>query len=279
MKILINSNTITIHNPDSFDIRHILECGQVFRYYIAPNHARVLSQNHCADVVENNGKIVIHCDDAQYFYNFFDLDKDYNYIKKAVSINPLMEKAVKFGQGIRILKNDLYEIIISFIISSNNNINRIKKSLDFICRELGQNMGGYFAFPKLEVLAQAPESFFRAAGCGYRSPWLKDMLNTLKDNFDGFYRELKNLDTQSAFKKLRAFKGVGEKVADCILLFGLSRYDVFPVDVWILRAYTENFGGYLISKKAIRQFFIDLFGKFAGYAQQYLFYYKRSNKT
>ncbi|HHW90364.1 MAG TPA: DNA glycosylase [Clostridiales bacterium] len=279
MEVLINSNTITIYNPNSFDIKHILECGQVFRYFIAPTHARVLSQNHCADVIKNNHKIVIHCDDAQFFYNFFDLDKDYNFIKKAVSINPLMKKAVNFGQGIRILKNDFFEMIISFIISANNNIGRIKKTLNFICQELGQNMGDYYAFPKLEVLAQAPESFFRAAGCGYRSPHLTDTLNALKDNFVEFYRELKNLSTHSASKKLSALKGVGEKVADCILLFGLQRYDVFPVDVWISKVYKENFGGELTSTKAIRRFFIDLFGDLAGYAQQYLFYYKRSYKV
>ncbi|HEY8444004.1 MAG TPA: DNA glycosylase [Clostridia bacterium] len=276
MEILINSNTITLICPDSFDIRHILDCGQIFRYTITPAYARVLSKNHCADVVKDGDKITIHCDDAQYFFNFFDLDKDYSEIKKAVCVNPLMQEAVNFGQGIRILRNDFFEMLISFIISSNNNIERIKKTLAYICRECGQNMGDYYAFPDLEALAQMPECFFSKAGCGYRSGYLVDTLNALKDNFNDFYIDLISSDTSTAQKKLISLKGVGPKVADCILLFGLHRYDVFPVDTWILKVYRQNFFGELNSPKEIRRYFIDLFGELSGYAQQYLFYYKRS---
>lgn len=278
MEVLIDSNKITIYNPDSFDIKDILECGQIFRYTITPAYARVLSQNHCADVVQDKNKITIHCDNAQYFYNFFDLDQDYNHIKQAVSINPIMKEAVAFGQGIRILKNDFFEMIISFIISANNNIGRIKKTLDILCKECGQNMGDYYAFPALNTLAQMPEAFFVKAGCGYRSRYLVDTLNVLNNNFNDFYSDIINLDTKSAFKKLTSLKGVGEKVADCILLFGLHRYDVFPVDVWIRKVYKDNFNGNLTYTKDIRQYFLDLFGKFSGFAQQYLFYYKRSAK-
>lgn len=276
MEVLVDSNVITIYQPDSFNIKDILECGQIFRYDITPAYARVLSKDHCADVVTDNGKIVIHCDDAGYFYKFFDLNKDYAAIKKAVSVNPFMEKAINYGEGIRILKNDFLEMLISFIISSNNNIGRIKRSLDFICRECGQNMGEYYAFPSLEALAELPESFFLQAGCGYRSPFLAETIAAIKDKFDQFYLDLKNSDTNSAQKKLTSLKGVGEKVADCVLLFGLSRYDVFPVDTWIYKVYKENFGGELESRKAIRQYFLGLFGDLSGYAQQYLFYYKRN---
>lgn len=279
MEVSINSNTITLSDPDSFNIKHILDCGQIFRYTITPTYARVLSKNHCADVVTDSDKIIIHCDDAQYFYTFFDLDTDYNAIKKAVNINPLMQEAISFGQGIRLLKNDFFEMLISFIISSNNNIERIKKTLNYICRECGQDLGGYYAFPALEALAAMPESFFAKAGCGYRSGYLVDTLNALKDSFNDFYIDLLRSDTQAASLKLKKLKGVGEKVADCILLFGLHRYDVFPVDTWIQKVYKENFKGESASPKEIRRYFIGLFGKLSGYAQQYLFYYKRSYKA
>ncbi len=277
MEVLLERNKITINNPDSFRIKDILECGQVFRYNIFSTHANVLSKNHCADIVQDKNDIIINCDDSDYFHNYFDLNTDYQAIKQQLAVNPLMCSAIEFGQGIRILKGDLFEIIISFIISANNNIARIKKTLNFISEHLGNDMGGYYSFPDIDVLAQADEGFFASAGCGYRSSYLVHTLNILKNDIS-FFDGLKNSDTSQAASKLMSLKGVGEKVADCILLFGLSKTDVFPVDTWINKVYKENFEGTLSKRKDIRTFFIDLFGNLSGYAQQYLFYYKRSNK-
>lgn len=276
MEIIKEKNKITILSADSFDVRDIFNCGQIFRYNIFDTYSRVLSSNHCADIIEENGKNIIICDDSDYFYNFFDLDTDYSKIKKVININPLMDSAINHGQGIRILNNDLYEIIISFIISSNNNIGRIKKSVEFISRNLGVKMGAYYSFPTQKILADADEAFFKAAGCGYRSRFL---VYTARQIFcNDICNQLKSLDTPSATKQLLKLMGVGAKVADCILLFGLHKTDVFPVDVWIKRVYSQNFGGKLKEAKAIREFFINLFGQYSGYAQQYLFYYKRDIK-
>ncbi|HEY8389454.1 MAG TPA: DNA glycosylase [Clostridia bacterium] len=278
MEILVDKGKIVIDNPDSFKIKDILDCGQVFRYNIFSDYAEVLSKDHYARIIEQENKITIECDDAQYFYNYFDLDTDYNSIKQKLRVNPLMCTAIDFGQGIRILKGDLFEILISFIISANNNIGRIKKSLNFISKHLGRDMGGYYAFPELSILAQADEKFFVSAGCGYRSPYLVHTLKYLNSN-PQFLQELKTRDTAECMTKLMTLKGVGEKVADCILLFGLHRTDVFPVDTWINKVYKENFEGTLTNRKNIRGFFINLFGQLSGYAQQYLFYYKRSGNV
>ena len=279
MDILKEKQKIVINNPDSFKIKDILECGQVFRYNIFSDYADVVTKDHYAQIVDYGKKIIINCDDSEYFYDYFDLDTDYQAIKQQIKVNPYMSSAIEFGQGIRILKADLFEMIISFIISANNNIGRIKKTLDFISKHLGKDMGGYNAFPEIDVLAQADEKFFLSAGCGYRSPYLVHTLNILKNSHLLFFEQLKNSGTVQAFEKLMTLKGVGEKVADCVLLFGLHRTDVFPVDTWIFKVYKDNFNGELTSRKNIREFFINLFGNLSGYAQQYLFYFKRSSKA
>lgn len=278
MDIQKEKHRIIIDNPGSFRIKDILECGQVFRYNIFFDYADVVTKDHYAQIRDDGNKIIIDCDDSDYFYDYFDLSTDYSSIKQQLSINPFMCSAIEYGQGIRILKADLFEMIISFIISANNNISRIKKTLAFISRHLGKDMNGYYAFPQIDVLAQADEKFFVSAGCGYRSPYLVNTLNML-ENSSAFLDELKNIDTAQAFQKLLSLKGVGEKVADCILLFGLHKTDVFPVDTWINKVYRDNFNGTSADRKSIRAYFINLFGKLSGYAQQYLFYYKRSNKV
>ena len=279
MEILKEKQKIVINNPDSFKIKDILECGQVFRYNIFSDYADVVTKDHYAQIVDYGKKIIINCDDSEYFYDYFDLKTDYQAIKQQIKVNPYMSSAIEFGQGIRILKADFFEMIISFIISANNNIGRIKKTLDFISKHLGKDMGGYNAFPEIDVLAQADEKFFLSAGCGYRSPYLVHTSNFLNNSHTLFFELLKNSDTIQAFEKLMTLKGVGEKVADCVLLFGLHRTDVFPVDTWIFKVYKDNFNGELTSRKNIREFFINLFGNLSGYAQQYLFYFKRSSKA
>lgn len=273
-EIYTQGNKVIIKNPDSFNPKHILDCGQVFRYAQTQYGYRVISRNHCADIIEKDGNYIIECDNIDYFINYFDLSTDYADIKQKVSINDIMRQAVEYGSGIRILKGDLFEIIISFIISANNNIGRIKRSLELISKELGKDMGGYYAFPELEAFKTADEKFFWQCGCGYRSAYLVNTINILAST--QFLSDIKDLTDEQAKDKLKQLKGVGDKVADCIMLFGLKKTAVFPVDTWIDKVYRQNFGGNLKSRAEISKYFVDMFGDLAGYAQQYLFYYKRS---
>ena len=203
--------------------------------------------------------------------NYFDLDKDYEQVKSAVSLTPIMKEATAFGHGIRILKQDFFEMIISFIISANNHIPRIKAIIERICSALGEDMGEYHAFPTPSSLATASADFFRKIGAGYRAEYLESTAKYLaSQDFSSWL----DLPTDELGKRLISLKGVGPKVADCILLFGAGRTDVFPVDTWIKKVYHDYFGTEQ-NPTLIRKNLLTTFGPNAGYAQQYVFYMKR----
>ena len=272
----IKDDKIIITDLTQFHPMHILECGQIFRYTKSQDDYIVYSKDQKAKIIRQNNNYIIECTDLDYFIKFFDLDTDYSIIKSTLTQNPLMEKAIEFGYGIRILNNNLLEMIISFIISANNNIPRIQKSIEYICNNLGDKKGDYYTFPNIESLHKADEEFFKKAGTGYRAKYLVDTIDKIYSNtFDLNF--LANLDTNEARKYLLQLLGIGEKVADCILLFGLHRMDVFPVDTWIHKIYNESISKTpLNNRKHITRELVSKFQDLSGYAQQYLFYYRRS---
>ena len=142
-----------------------------------------------------------------------------------------------------------------------------------ICSSFGTKYDWGYSFPSLAQLAHATESDFARLGCGYRSPYLVRTINALQNT--SILEDLQKADTKTAKKILKSLYGIGDKVADCILLFGLNRYDVFPVDTWIDKVYHEDFGGKEHSRAKISEYFVNEFGEFSGYAQQYLFFHKR----
>lgn len=275
MKITKQKNKITVENPQDFDIVQTLNCGQIFRYVIDGNTAKVFSQNKKAEIRFSADKIEIETADVEYFFNFFDLTTDYTKIKNELLKDELVAPAVMFAPGIRIINNDAYEMMISFIISANNNIGRIKKSIEYLCTHFGKNCGDYFAFPTLEELKKATVQDFVAAGLGYRAEYMFDTVQKLTPQT---IENLKLADNQTKFDILTSFKGIGEKVANCIMLFGLGVKDVFPVDVWINKVYNHIFNTNINDRKKITRELTAKYGKLSGYAQQYFYYYYRENK-
>ncbi len=272
MKYEVQKDKILVEDTQDFDISHILECGQVFTYKKnGENDYDVYSLDKFANVKYDNNKYIISTYDPEYFIQYFDLDTDYEKIKKNISRNEYVIKAVKYGHGIRILKQSLLEVIIGFIISANNNIKRIMKTMQLL-REYGENKGKYYSFPTLEKLHDITIDDFKTIGAGYRAQYLYCTIRQLDQvNLE----ETKKWDTQKLKKWLLSLCGVGPKVADCILLFGYGRCDCFPVDTWIEKVYIDIF-----KKKENRikmsEDLVKYFDKNAGYAQQYLFFYKRS---
>jgi N-glycosylase/DNA lyase len=270
-----------IYPKEYFNIYDTLSCGQIFRFYPFKDGYLVISKNLACYIVYEGDNTIIYSENSKYFRNYFDLETDYfKIVEKAKSYNiDYLTKAAEYGKGIRILKQDSYEMFISFIISQNNNISRIKGILKNLCENLGEKqefMGEtYYSFPKAEIIAQMNESFFKSLGFGYRAAYIestaKVLLNTDIDM-------LKKLDTALLKKELLKFKGIGGKVADCILLFGFNRFDSFPVDTWIYKLYREDFCGNECNREKITEYFLDMFKEYSGYIQQYLFYYKRENK-
>lgn len=276
MQIQKNDGKIVLTDVKNFKAKDILECGQIFRFTKNDDrHYTVFSTDKRADVYENDGSAEIVTDNVEYFCNFFDLDRDYSVFQNKYKSYDFLMKAYDHGKGIRILNQDLAEMIFSFIISSNNNIKRIQLIINRICNAIGNDMGTYRAFPTIKQMASRDESFFKEMGAGYRAAYLSKTARALADGFD--LEGLKNCDTQTARKKLLTLTGVGPKVADCILLFGLRKSDSFPVDTWIEKVYHTYFETGLKSREDIAKYLVGLFGEDAGLAQQYLFYYQREN--
>ncbi len=256
-----------------FNIRDTLECGQIFRYKVLQNGGYcVYSLDKYAELFYDGNDVAVKTADKEYFWHFFDLDTDYAAkVSKISAISPLMKEASDFGKGIRILNQDLTEMIFSFIISANNNIKRIQLIIEKLCNELGEDTPYGKAFPSVSALASAPVDLFTKLGAGYRDKYLSVTANKLL-NYD--LSSLAALDSVSARRELLTFMGVGPKVADCILLFGMRRGDVFPVDTWIKKVYHNYFEqGHKDSE--ISSYFCNLFGGDAGLCQQYLFYFQR----
>lgn len=275
MKIIKYSDKIVITHPYDFDVIQTLNCGQIFRFVIDGNSAKVYSMDKFAYITWDSEKIEIHTDDVEYFYNFFDLDRDYSKIKDELRKDEFLKSAVDYGSGIRIINNDAYEIIISFIISANNNIKRIKNSIEYLCQHFGKYMGSYYAFPTLNELKKVTIQQFKQAGLGYRA---EQMYMTVQRLADVDIENLKSEEKDQQFKFLLSLKGVGEKVANCIMLFGLGVKDVFPVDTWINKVYNDLTHSNTTDRKKITQELTTRYKDLSGYAQQYFFYYYRDNK-
>lgn len=248
-----------------------LECGQVFRYAaVGENDYIVRSSGLSARVFTRGDETVIDCDDEEYFARYFDLDTDYSQIISRLSSFPELSSGLEKGRGIRILKQDFAETVLSFIISANNNIPRIKGIIERLCARYGEKKDGYFAFPTLSALKEVTAADYRALGVGFRDKYLVGATEKLLS--DGFLDRIASLDVDGARKLLCTVSGVGGKVADCILLFSLARTAVFPTDTWIFKTYrTET----LDTPEKVRKYCLDRYGEYAGYAQQYRFYAAR----
>ena len=269
-------------SSEFFDIKATLTCGQIFRYEKLDNGYMVFSADKDCFVENINDKIYIHTSYPEYFYNFFDLDTNYAKIYNFATSqkSQVIVNASKMAKGIRILRQDAYEMIVSFIISQNNNIPKIKKSIEYICANAGTQKiskhGKFYTFPTKEQLYDKDITFYKDAGLGYRAEYLYNFIKTLKNGFD--VDTLKNKSKDEIYDKIISIKGVGEKVANCILLFGFYKTESFPVDTWIEKIYKEDFKGSLTDRVKMTKYFINEFKEYSGYIQQYLFYYKRSVK-
>jgi len=261
---------------------HTFDCGQCFRWERQPDGSFIGVANAQAVRISSEGENVIidgitEADYESFWKRYLDTDRDYCEIKKAVSINETMEKAVSFGSGIRILRQDFFETLISFIISQRSSIPKIKSSVKKLCELYGEEIlfkgKTYYAFPTPEKIVSLSEEDVRALGVGYRAPYiLKAAKAVANGEIDA--KLLEKGDTESARKALLSLYGVGDKVCDCVLLFSLGKYDLFPADVWIKRVMSEEFDSADAKSAGEAQF-----GLYSGFAQQYLFYWRKYNNA
>lgn len=287
----IHGDRITVFDTENFVPKHILECGQLFRYVSVPEskgNYKIFAKSCFCLLQSKSDCVIMDTSCGEFFKDYFDLDADYAEVKRKVLLKSgakSVKEAVNNGYGIRLLRQDPTEALISFIISANNNIPRIKGIIERLCEQLGKDCGGYRAFPTVEALADASEKFYQSIGAGYRAPYIKKTAQMLRDGFDlaGLCRkpsaEVEGKSTAEARRELMTLMGVGRKVADCVLLFGLGRRDVFPIDVWTERVFRDLYPNDAETDRAkMSDRLTKLFGDVAGYAQQYL-YYERQNRA
>lgn len=290
----MSEQVYVIDKMKSFNPKHIFDCGQCFRWNENEDGSYTgVFKDNVLNVRETDEKIVFSgiCGGniKDICRDYFDLDTDYEAIKKVLAnVDDNVKESIKYGEGIRILKQDLWETIISFIISANNNIPRIKKIIERISAKYGKpiclNGNTYYTFPTVEELSKASVQDLRDLGLGFRDKRVHDTTQLILNKEVDLNKLQEITDSDKLREELNKLPGVGDKVADCIMLFSMKRFDVFPVDVWVRRVmnelYIKSEDEKKIDKKQIRSLAEKKYGNLAGIAQQYLFYWKREdNKT
>ncbi len=278
-----------IKQNDSFNLKHIFECGQCFRWNKEEDGSYTgVFKNNVLNVKAENGNIIFKgiCNGniKDIVIDYFDLDTDYGKIKEELKkVDKYLEESINFGSGIRILNQDLWEMLISFIISANNNIPRIKGIIERMSKKYGKeiiyNKKTYYTFPTAQELSKASIEDLRSLGLGFRDKRIYETTQKIKNNEFNLEQIKEIKDTNLIREKLETLPGVGPKVADCILLFGLKRFEVFPIDVWVRRVmndlYIKKEDETKVNKKEIEELAKTKYKNLAGIAQQYLFYWRR----
>lgn len=284
MKYREIDNKVVLEELNSFSIDQILECGQCFRFEkLSDPEYKIVARGRVLYIKQEGDKAELYpCSIKDYeeiWKFYFDMDTDYEEIKKQVSQNDeIMQKAVEYGSGIRLLNQEPYECLLSFIISQNNNIPRIKGIIGRMSEKYGKPCEGEYLFPLLEELSDATEEDLFSLRMGFRAKYIRDCLDKLISGQVDL-STIDSLSTQELLNMLLCIKGVGQKVADCTMLFSMGRREVFPTDVWVKRVMEYlYFNGEETDIKTIHAFASDKWGSLSGYAQQYLFYYARSLK-
>ena len=279
-----------IESIKSFDPVHIFECGQCFRWNKQHDGSYTgVFKSNVINIKKENERVIFkgvsQGDLKQECIEYFDLERDYEDIKNKLSkVDNNLKNSIKYGSGIRILNQDLWETLISFIISANNNIPRIKGIIERLSKNYGNkivwNNKEYYTFPTPEELSKASISDLRKLGLGFRDVRVYETTRIINED----KQKLQDLADEKDINKLREsllkFSGVGPKVADCIMLFStLKRLEVFPIDVWVRRVmnelYIKNEDETKVNKKELENLAKEKYGNLAGIAQQYLFYWRR----
>ena len=278
-----------IKNAESFEPTHIFECGQCFRWNKEDDGSYTgVVGNNILNVKKNENEVTITglCSEEieELCKKYFDLETDYEAIKEKLSkIDDNLKTSIEYGKGIRILRQDTWEALISFIISANNNIPRIKGIIERISKKYGKTIKWqgkeYYTFPTPEELSKASVADLRKLGLGFRDTRVFETTRLVNTKQIDIYELEEIIDTKKLREGLLKYPGVGPKVADCIMLFSMRRFEVFPIDVWVRRVmtelYFENETKIEPNNKQILKYAEETFGNLAGLAQQYLFYWRR----
>jgi len=272
MNYKVFDNRVEVYGVSDFELKDTLMCGQCFRFkenadgsFSGVAFGKVITLQKADDT------LILYTSEEDFiniWKGYFDLELDYGKIKEDLSlIHPTLKEAAKFAPGIRILRQEPFEALISFIISQNNNIKRISGIVDRLCMLWGEEISeGFYSFPTAEALSKLTIEDLSPIKAGFRAKYIVDAVGKVSRG-EVDLKALESLSYNDAKTELMKIKGVGSKVADCVLLYGFHKLEGFPMDVWM--------------KRAMAVLFPDLtgedFGEYAGIAQQYIFHYARLN--
>lgn len=276
MNLETSRKNLLLHLPKTeINMHDTLDCGQCFRWKVSETEPNVLIGivfDRVLRLSQNEQYITFYdttlSDFNLIWRNYFDLETDYSAIKQQLSFDETIRRAIEYAGGIRILKQNSFEVLCSFLISQNNNIPRIKGSIEKLCQRFGDKIADdTYNFPTVETLSRLEKNDLQGLGLGYRDEYILDCANKVASGAIDL-SAVSALEMQQARDLLRTIKGVGPKVAECVLLFGFYRVEAFPIDTWI--------------KKVLATYYKDGFPKqaekYAGIAQQYLFHYIKTCK-
>lgn len=265
-----------------FSIQQIADSGQCFRMkQLSENHYSLVAYERYLELIQRDeDTIELSCSEEEYkqiWEDYFDLEYDYDAIihKLTTGDDKFLMEAAGYGKGIRILRQEPFEMLISFIISQNKNIPSIKQCINRICEKYGKPVPAsnckeiYYSFPTPEELAKAEKDDLRSMKLGYRDDYIISAAKAVADG-DLILSDLKHCKQEEAVSALKKIHGVGDKVANCICLYGLHHIEAFPVDVWIKKVLKEIYHNNFQPEK---------YHGYAGIVQQYMFYYIRNRKT
>ncbi|MHB1392820.1 MAG: DNA-3-methyladenine glycosylase family protein [Clostridia bacterium] len=288
MKITEVENGLILEGVADFDAKHIFECGQCFRWTKEEDGSYTgIAFDKVLNVKSDYDKGIVMLDNTNLkdfqdiWFDYFDLGRDYGAIKETLSRDSVLDMAIKYGRGIRILKQEPWELLISYIMSANNSIPMIARSIRLLSEMYGRQVKykgkTYYTFPTSWSLQEVTIEGISLCRAGFRCKYIYQavrMVNEREIKID----DIAGMDMDNARKELMKVPGVGPKVADCIMLFSMQKYKAYPVDIWVKRVTEYFFLERDVKMKEIQQYAEEKFGDLAGFAQEYLFYYAREFK-
>ncbi len=268
---------------NNFDLKSTITCGQIFRYtktdygFIVILKDRVISLREDKDYIivnssnENNLKEII--------FDYFDLNRDYDKIgKEIIKKDSKIKDAINFSKGLRMIHQDPFETLISYIISQNNRVPSIANSLNLISKNYGTKVifenNEYYLFPSIEKMVTLTVNDFRNCKVGFRDKYIYEAMQKIA-NKELNLESIKDMSSSDSLKYLMKFKGIGMKVASCILLFAYQKFDVYPIDTWVKKFMKDCYN--IEDEKSIREFTLNTYREYSGLAIQYMFNYKRNS--
>ncbi|MBE6152921.1 MAG: DNA-3-methyladenine glycosylase 2 family protein [Firmicutes bacterium] len=277
---------IIIKNTD-INLNDTITCGQCFRFYkMDDNSFTIVLSDRVINIKQDDKNLIIESnneDNLEHIINeYFDLNNDYNMINNEIlKSDKTLKNNIKLSKGFKILKQDPFEMLISYIISQNNNVKRIMKSVELLSMKYGKKVifknNEYYLFPNFDELKSISLEDLKDIGIGFRDIYIINALKLIEDgtiNLDKIY----TMNTEEALNYLMLIKGVGPKVASCILLFAYKKYDVFPVDTWVIQAMKELYPNIKPNQKEIIKFAKEKYGNYSGIALQYMYHTMRNKK-